>query len=83
MSKVILELEDDWKRRLTERAVSESRSEEELLRDAVREYLGIVDTNGHESNTDPYDPLRRMIGLTSQGPSDASIHHDLRPTDDR
>lgn len=37
---------------------------------------------GAPPDFDRFGPLRRLIGLIADGPSDASVHHDHRPVDE-
>jgi hypothetical protein len=78
MPKMSIELTADQERKLREIAAAERKSEEELCLEAVEGFLkarGCADVQA----PDRYEPLRKMIGLVKEGPTDASVHHDLRP----
>ena len=79
MASVTIELDREMEEVLEEIAASEQKSAQDLCREAVEQFLrerGPL-TRGPES--DRYSALRRMIDLVKDGPTDASIHHDLRP----
>jgi hypothetical protein len=79
MARVMIELDAAQEQRLQEIAAAEQRSEEDLCREAVEQFLSSHAHLDAEPSTDPYEPFRKMIGLVKEGPTDASEHHDLRP----
>ncbi len=85
MSTVSIELDDEQARRLKELAASVRRSEQDLCRDAVQQYLKerVGSGNGEKDKDAGYAALRAMIGLVRNGPTDLSVEHDHRPDDPR
>jgi hypothetical protein len=79
MARVMIELDEAQEQRLQEIAAAEQRSEEDLCREAVEQFLKSHIHLDAEPSADPYEPLMKMIGLVEEGPTDASVHHDLRP----
>lgn len=82
MSEVIIGLDEEQERLLQEIAKKEHRSVQDLCREAVTDLLQRSGRANRNPPPNRYEALERMIGLAKQGPSDASIHHDLRADDD-
>ena len=78
MTRIVVELDEAQDRLLQRRAAEERRTPQDLCREALLRYL----VGGSSEESDRYEPFRRMIGLVADGPTDASIRHDLRPEDD-
>jgi hypothetical protein len=81
MATVCIELGGEQARRLRELAAVARRSEQDLCREAVEQYLeghGTPVAGGADSG---YDALREMVGIVRDGPAGLSIEHDLRPGD--
>jgi Ribbon-helix-helix protein, copG family len=79
MATVSIELNDEQARRLRELAAAAQRSEQDLCREALQQYL-----EGHlgsDGVTAPfgYAALRAMIGLVKDGPTSLSVEHDFKP----
>ncbi len=81
MSQVIVELDAELERLLQHLAGASGRSTEDLCREAVQEFLQGRLRPRREPEPDRYAPLRAMIGLSKEGPTDSSIYHDYRPGD--
>jgi hypothetical protein len=81
MASVTIELDRELEEVLEEIAASEQKSAQDLCREAVERFLRERDPRARGPESDRYSVLRRMIGLVKEGPTDASIHHDLRPGD--
>ena len=75
MAELTIQLTDDQDRRLDELASEERRTKQQLVREAVDNYLKgtAVETNVY---SDPYEPLMRIIGIGRSGKSDGSLKHD-------
>jgi len=81
MATVSIELNDEQARMLRELAVKAQRSEQDLCRDALEQFL--------QRHPFPYGgtspvgraALKAMIGLVKDGPKDLSIQHDHREDD--
>jgi hypothetical protein len=84
MSSLVIELDDRRSAQLRRLAEERRRGPRDLAREAVEHFLeegGGVPSPVVDA-ADPFAPLRAMIGLVPDGPSDASTHHDTRPGDD-
>jgi hypothetical protein len=80
MSKMMIELNEELEERLQEAAIQEQRPKEELLLDAIRQYLHSK-KDSPANFGDAYEPLRKMVGLVPNGLSDTSVYHDIRPNE--
>jgi hypothetical protein len=81
MATVSIELDDEQVRRLKELAAASRRSEQDLAREALQEYLQSHGHPGGETGPIGSAALRAMIGLVQDGPAGLSLEHDLRPGD--
>jgi hypothetical protein len=82
MSEVIIELDAEQEKLLQEIAQKEHRSAQDLCREAVADFLQARGRLNRNPPANSYEALEKMIGLAKNGPTDASIYHDLRPDDD-
>ena len=77
------EIDADLRSRLDALAASERTSTQELAKRALTRL--VADRKRPASlgppDDDPYAPLRAMIGMIEDGPTDSSIYHDGRPGD--
>lgn len=84
MEQLTIEIDADLRSRLDALAASERTSTQELARRALTRL--VADRKRPvppgPPDDDPYAPLRAMIGLVSDGPSDLSVNHDCRPGDE-
>jgi hypothetical protein len=83
MTTLSIELDEAERQQLRDLAAAEGRAEPEICREAVKDYLRRHDRATPEPSSDPYEPLRKMIGLVKKGEgrTDSSIFHDYRPGD--
>jgi hypothetical protein len=81
MATVTIQLDEGQERKLHALAAASKRSEQDLCREAVEEYLGKQDNVASNGAPDAQAALRKMIGLVPDGPMDASARHDVRPED--
>jgi hypothetical protein len=81
MTTVSIELDDDQGRRLRELAAAVQKSEQDLCREALEQYLENQAASGREPSPERYAAFKKMIGLVKDGPTDSSVVHDLRPGD--
>ena len=81
MKRVVVELDEGQAQRLREHAVDAGISEQELCREALESYLQGREPLEREPRPAGHEALRRMIGLVVQGPTDASVAHDVNPAD--
>lgn len=82
MQQVMIRINEEWEHRLKEKAAAEHRTEEEIVLEAIRRYLHPAESDPGKTAIQPYEPLRRMIGLIKDGPTEASVRHDWREGDD-
>jgi predicted transcriptional regulator len=84
MSQLTLALEPDQMRRLLDLAAAESRTPEDLGREALDRFLAARAVGGERATPgeDRHAALRAMIGLAKGGRSDSSVRHDWRPEDE-
>jgi hypothetical protein len=78
MTRVTIELDREFEEALQGAAASEHKSAQDLCREVVEGFLRQRLAQARGPETDPYSPMRKMIGMIKQGPTDASIHHDWR-----
>jgi hypothetical protein len=83
MPRIVIELDTSQQRRLQAIASAERKSEADLCLEAVERFLQARERAVADTDSDAYEPLRKMIGLVKEGPTDASVHHDVRPGDER
>jgi hypothetical protein len=83
MSGLLIELDEAQQRQLRELAEAERRTEAEICREAVSDYIRRRAPAAPGPAPDPYEPLRKLIGLVpkGEGRADSSIFHDYRPGD--
>ncbi len=81
MATVSIELDEDQSLRLRALSAALRRPEEDLAREAVRQYLDDHAESARPETNGRYEALRAMIGLASSGPDDLSVVHDLRRDD--
>jgi hypothetical protein len=81
MVEVTIHLNDEQQERARAIAVAERKSEQDIYRDAISAYLMTAADSGAEPSEADYEPLRKMLGMVEDGPSDLSVTHDLRPAD--
>jgi hypothetical protein len=81
MTTLSIELDDDQGRRLRELAAAVQKSEQDLCREALDQYLQIQGRWDRERGPERYVAFEKMIGLVKDGPSDSSVVHDPRPGD--
>jgi hypothetical protein len=81
MTTVSIELDDDQGRRLRELAAADRKSEQDLCREALEQYLQNRGGPGHRPGPGRYAAFEKMIGLVKDGPTDSSVVHDRRPGD--
>jgi plasmid stability protein len=81
MATVSIELDEGQARRLKELAAAARRSEQDLAREALQQYLQSHERRDKETGSIGFAALRAMIGLVKDGPSGLSLEHDLRPGD--
>jgi hypothetical protein len=83
MAQLTIELDAEREKLLEEIAASERRSTEDLFLEALDHFFLTRGRGQQAEAEDPYEPLRKMIGLVEGGPTDASIYHDIRPGEKR
>jgi hypothetical protein len=81
MTRVSIELDDDQGRRLRELAAIVRKSEQDLCREALEQYMHNQGRVRGEPGPERYAAFEKMIGLVKDGPNDSSAVHDLRPSD--
>lgn len=81
MATVSIELDEDQARRLRALSAALRRPEEDLAREAVRQYLDDHADSARPDRNGGYKALRAMIGLAGSGPDDLSVVHDVRRDD--
>jgi predicted transcriptional regulator len=81
MATVCIELDGEQARRLGELAAAARRSEQDLCREALQQYLEGHGRSVAEGANAGYVALREMVGLVREGPSGLSMEHDFRPGD--
>jgi hypothetical protein len=82
MPEVIIELDAEQEKLLQEIAEKEHRSAQDLCQEALTHFLQARGRLNRNPPVNGYQALEKMIGLAKDGPTDASIRHDLRPDDD-
>jgi hypothetical protein len=82
MPRLTIDLAPAAERKLRDLAVHQRVSEEDICREAVEEYLRTHEAVRLPGQDDPYASLREMIGLVETGPTNTSIQHDVRETDE-
>ncbi|MDB5349347.1 MAG: hypothetical protein JWN86_594 [Planctomycetota bacterium] len=85
MSQLTLDLNPDQMRRLMDLAAAESRTPEDLGREALDRFLQARQDDDPNARLpqDRHAALRAMIGLAKGGPADSSVRHDWRPEDEQ
>ena len=85
MSQLTVDLDPDQMRRLLDLAAAESRTPEDLGREALDRFLRArnIDDRSDKPGDDRHSALHAMIGLVKGGPVDSSARHDWRPEDER
>ena len=82
MASVTIELDDATERLIRSIADDEQRSTQEICLEALDQLVQSRKRMNREGRRDPHPALLAMIGLVKQGPTDASVTHDIRPGDE-
>lgn len=81
MSRLVLELPPEQRERLQAVANAQQRSEEEICIEALDQFLQNAEPVEPGRDSEARELLLGLIGLVKDGPTDASIYHDIRPED--
>jgi predicted transcriptional regulator len=81
MVTVSFELDEQQSQKLKALSTAARRSEQDLCREALQQYLHAQEPAAHQTGPAGYAALRAMIGLVKEGPTQLSVEHDLRPGD--
>ncbi|MBV8130533.1 MAG: hypothetical protein JO114_23025 [Planctomycetaceae bacterium] len=81
MVTVSIGLDEQQARKLKALSAAVRRSEQDLCREALQQYLEAQEPAPDEPGPVGYAALRAMIGLVKEGPTQLSVEHDLQPGD--